>query len=431
MRYINKLIIFFLPVVLITVAVGCEEDEPATYKKPVIVSLSSDEGFIGDEITITGTGLKDVVSVTFGSVAAGGFSGTSSSDTEITVTVPAGMQEGATQLAVYYKGSSETNLGPSANVPFTVLFAPSITEISPASAKPTKAVKISGAYLQTATAVKFGNISVDFTEEAGILTATVPDLEPGVIDVTVDTKGGPATHEFTVIGKIAEVTSFTPTEAKPNNKVTVTGIFFTGTTAVKIGDKAATSFTVKSDTELEFTIAPGSATGPINITNAYGTGASGDNFNVIQTLPVPYTVYSEALNSNWENWGWNTTTTLESTEQAAAGSKSIKALYTNEYGGFQIHPKTPDPFDISSVTKVKLSIYGGALSGGKQVGLYLKEKGAADGGPKVLLSLVAGQWTTFEVPVSDLGNLANISEFVVQNNGTLNMVIYIDNIILE
>jgi hypothetical protein len=416
---------FFLPVVLITVAVGCEEDEPVTYKKPVIVSLSSDEGFIGDEVTITGTGLKDVVSVTFGSVAAGGFSGTSSSDTEITVTVPAGMQEGATQLAVYYAGSTETNLGPSANMPFTVLFAPAITEISPASAKPTKVVQISGSYLKTATAVKFGVVSVDFTEEAGILTATVPNLEPGEITLTVDTKGGPATHAFTVIGKIAEVTSFTPTEAKPNNKVTVTGIFFTGTTAVKVGDKAATSFTVKSDTELEFTIAPGSASGPIKITNTYGTGQSDTDFNVIQTLALPYTIVAEGLNANWQLWGWGNTTTLESTEQATAGTKSAKVVYSDAWGGFQTHPAEPNPFDITSASKIKVSIYGGANSNGKNVGLYVKPKGSAATSTKQL-TLVEGQWTTFEFPLSDIGTPESIDEMVIQNQGNANLVMYVD-----
>lgn len=414
-----------MPLLLIIVVVACEEDETTSYKKPVITALSSDEGFIGDAITITGTGLKDVVEINFGSTPAGGFTGTSNSDTEITVTVPSGMEEGETQLAVYYAGNSETNLGPSANVPFTVLFEPSISEISPAAAKPTKVVQISGAYLKTATAVKFGVVSVPFTEEAGVLTATVPDLEPGVIEVTVDTKGGPATHEFTVIGKIAEITSFSPAEAKPNNEVTVTGIFFTGTTAVKIGDKAATSFTVVSDTQLKFTIAPGSVSGPIKITNAYGTGESADAFNVIQTLALPYTIYSEGLSSDWQLWGWGNTTTLESTEQASAGTKSAKVAYSDQWGGFQIHPTNPDPFDVTSATKLSLKIYGGALSSGQKVAVYIKPKGGASG-PQKQLDLVAGQWTTFEIQLSDLGTPASIDELVIQNQGTNGMVIYVD-----
>jgi hypothetical protein len=182
---------------------------------------------------------------------------------------------------------------------------------------------------------------------------------------------------------------------------------------------------VKSDTELEFTIAPGSASGPIKITNAYGTGQSAVDFNVIQTLGLPYTIVAEGLNADWQLWGWGNTTTLESTEQATVGTKSAKVVYSDAWGGFQTHPAEPNPFDITSATKFKVSIYGGANSNGKNVGLYVKPKGSAATSTKQM-TLVEGQWTTFEFPLSDIGSPESIDELVIQNQGNANLVMYVD-----
>jgi hypothetical protein len=76
-----------------------------------------------------------------------------------------------------------------------------------------------------------------------------------------------------------------------------------------------------------------------------------------------------------------------------------------------------------------VSIYGGANSGGKQVQMYIKPKSGGTP-PTKALTLVAGQWTTFEIPLSDLGSPADIDELVIQNMGNASLEMYVDDLIL-
>jgi hypothetical protein len=60
----------------------------------------------------------------------------------------------------------------------------------------------------------------------------------------------------------------------------ITGTNFTGTTAVKFNATNATTFTVNSATQITATVATGTTTGKITVTNPVGTGTSASNFTV-------------------------------------------------------------------------------------------------------------------------------------------------------
>jgi hypothetical protein len=60
--------------------------------------------------------------------------------------------------------------------------------------------------------------------------------------------------------------------------VVITGANFTGTTAVAFNATAATSFVVNSDTQITASVAAGSLSGFITVTNGVGTGTSASNF---------------------------------------------------------------------------------------------------------------------------------------------------------
>jgi ABC-type phosphate transport system substrate-binding protein len=78
------------------------------------------------------------------------------------------------------------------------------------------------------------------------------------------------------------ISSFTPSSRAVGAPVILSGLRFTGTTAVQFNNAAATNFTVNSDTQITAIVPSGAVSGPISVTNPSGT-ASTTNFTVIPT----------------------------------------------------------------------------------------------------------------------------------------------------
>ena len=98
-----------------------------------------------------------------------------------------------------------------------------------------------------------------------------------------------------LIGGGPIITSFTPTLQKNGGSVTLTGINFTGATAVSFGATAATSFTVNSDTQITATVGSG-ATGSVSVTAPLGTGSlSGFSWSPVTC----YDVMTSGVNDFW------------------------------------------------------------------------------------------------------------------------------------
>ena len=114
----------------------------------------------------------------------------------------------------------------------------------------------------------------------------------------------------------------------------------------------------------------------------------------------------------------------------ASVSNAIKVTYSDAYGGFQLHPNNTFAFP-GAYTKLKISIYGGEnTTAATRVAIYMKDATDPTDAQKKKLTLVPGTYTTFEIPLADFSNNpAKINEFVIQNYGTANITIYIDDII--
>jgi hypothetical protein len=427
----KKIALPVLPLIVVFFIGGCADDNVAgNYAKPDVGAVSPEQALIGSQVTLTGTGFTKVSRVDFASVQSN-FSIVD--DKTITATVPDGLQAGEIKIALYYSGASETNLGASDDIAFTVLYPPAISQLSVSEAKPTKDVLITGSYLKDATAVKFGDAAASFEATATTIKTKVPDINTaGSVQLSITTPGGTVSVPFKVLAKTPEIESLTPVEGKTGEQITVKGLFFTDVQSVSVNGTAVATYTVVSPTELKLTIPAGATTGKIKVTTSIGSVESSTNLKVIVTLTLPYNVYTDELNAAWEKWGgWGTSDqVVGSTDQPKTGTKSIKVSYSDAYGGFQLHPKTPAPFVIEAVTKIKLSIYTGAAFDGKQVALYIKNA-AGTSGTQVPLTLVGGAYTTFEVTKAQLGNLSDISEFVLQNWGTANITVYVDDVILQ
>lgn len=246
---------------------------------PAIASLAPASGPVGTTVTVTGSNFTGATAVTLNGVAVPSF--TVADAATLTFTVPAGATSGA--VAVTTQGGTATSTNP-----FTVIAAPTIASLAPASGPVGTTVTVTGSNLTGATALTLNGVAITgFTVvNATTLTFVVPTgATSGAVAVT--TPGGTATSTtaFTVTVPVPTPTiaSFTPTTGGVGATVTVTGTNLTGATAVRIGTLAVTNFTVVSATSLTLVLpaTTGAISGPITIVTPGGTATSTTNFNLV------------------------------------------------------------------------------------------------------------------------------------------------------
>lgn len=264
-----------------------------TYVAPPSVSgLAPTAGPIagGTSVVITGTGLGETSTVSFGGVSA---SFTQDSATQVTAVSPAGAA-GVVNVVVTTPGGDSPA---SAADEFTYAPTPTVTSVSPAAGPSGggNTVTIAGTGLTGATAVKFGasNASSFTVNSATQITATVP-AGSGIVDVTVTTAGG--TSSVSVADKYSYVPAPAVTGISPasgptagGTSVVITGSNLTAASAVRFGGTAASSFTVDSGTQITAT-APAGAVGAVDVTVTTVGGTStthaGDLFSYVAAPTV-------------------------------------------------------------------------------------------------------------------------------------------------
>jgi hypothetical protein len=142
--------------------------------------------------------------------------------------------------------------------------------------------------------------------------------------------------------------------------------------------------------------------------------------------PLPkYVIIDEALRDGWGNWGWSKEVDYSSLEQKKKGLSSAKVTYTDAWGGFQLHAPGDLGLDLTGYSSMKISIFTTATGDNKDIKLWVNEQGSTKG--EKTLTLKGGTFTTFQIPLSELGNPASISDIVIQNQGTAELVMYIDD----
>jgi uncharacterized protein (TIGR03437 family) len=163
-----------------------------TLLPPTIMSITPAAGPLagGTVVTITGTNLLNVETVTFGGLEATSFG--SATSTSITATVPGGLVLGPVSVIVTAPTGSNA-----ANTLYTYVAVPAVTSISPNTGKIAggTTVTISGTGLTGATDVSFGGIdapSFTVVNDTTITAVTPPSPSNagGVASVTVVTPGG-------------------------------------------------------------------------------------------------------------------------------------------------------------------------------------------------------------------------------------------------
>ncbi len=404
------------------------------FEVPVVITSITPEARPGANITIKGTLVNWIEEVTFNDgVTTKEF--VSKSTTEVVVKVP---MEAQTGFLIFNTGGTEPLTFASAEELIVTL--PTVASLTPLTLKHSDVLTISGTDLDLVSEITFfdGVVVTNFESvSATQLTVKVPNTtKKGKLvlkvpsGLTVET-----TEEITII--LPKGTSLTPNPAGPGEELTITGTDLDLVKSIIFPEvaTAVTTFVSQSATEIKVKAPPdANATGALFFVTIHDfqTG-SGVQYKLPGGGNTPLVaIYTDAAHANWGKWdGWGTTVQdLANTELPKNGTNAIKVSYNNGYGGFQLHPNSPDPYVTDGFASLRLSIAGGSgTSNGTQITVYIKTKEGTGEDKKVTVALGApNTYKTFDIPLTQFGSPANINELVIQNWGANPATYYVDDI---
>lgn len=237
----------------------------------------------GTEVTVTGTDLTDVTSVSFDGNEATDL--TVVSPTELTAITPAGT--GLVDVAVTSPGGTATLQDAYTYIPEANGGDPTIVSFTPTSGPEAGGTEVTviGTNLDGADGVLFGETpSADFTVVSENEITAVTPAGTGSVPVTVtsgaDSTVAPGNFTYIPAGGMDQVvvTTVNPTSGPEagGTEVTIGGSGLDGVTEVNFGDNAGTDLTVNSDTELTVNTPAGTGEVPIVLT-ADGSSTTAPN----------------------------------------------------------------------------------------------------------------------------------------------------------
>ncbi|MGI2032706.1 putative Ig domain-containing protein [Rhizobium panacihumi] len=262
---------------------------------PVISGLLPAEGPLagGNTVVISGTGFTGATSVNFGGTVITGVSGT---DTELSVSAPAGAA-GVVTVAVTTPGGTSVVTPGSA---YTYLAVPTVSSLSRSSGPlgGGTAVTITGTGFTPGATVQFGGVSATSVifGSASSLTATSPSGSAGPVNVIVTTAGGvsAAGPQFTYVTAPIATNSSAVVAANSSNAAIVPTISGGTADSVAVVTPTANGTIAASGTTFLYTPNPGySGTDSFTFTatNAGGPSAAAQ---ITITVTAPTLVLSPA-----------------------------------------------------------------------------------------------------------------------------------------
>ncbi|WP_330351378.1 IPT/TIG domain-containing protein [Streptomyces sp. NBC_00582] len=227
----------------------------------------------GTAVTVIGTHLGQTSLVRFGTSPATDL--VVVNDTAVSVVSPAGQGIAAVTVT--------TPAGTSLPRPFYYIQPPVVTGLTPSSGPTagTTPLIVTGRNLATTTQVTIGGAEAPYAVLSDSrIEVTTPATPAGKHPVTVTTRGGTATADYTAVDP-PTVTGISPTTGPTTGHalVTITGTNLTTATSVTFGDTPA-HYTAASDTQLD-AITPAHEAGPVAVTVTTPAGS--------QQAPTPYT----------------------------------------------------------------------------------------------------------------------------------------------
>ncbi len=292
-------------------------------EKPTIQSFTPATAARGATVTIYGTKLSGVTSVSFGNVLA--LSYQIISDFEIRAVVGNG-NTGAVKVTT-------ANYNVEANG-FTFVPAPLVSAFMPTQATTGERVTIYGQNFVNVTSVSLGGVEATYFN---VLNATTIQAFVGsgaTGNVMVTSAGGVGQRPgFIYVTPTPNIIGFTPQSGTAGTKVTVTGENFQYVTGASIGNVPVDSFKVISDSELSF-IVPVGKTASVTLYIANGSLSFGqfvydepvDTTPVIHSFNPASGATGDVVNVYGKNFTYVSSVTLGSTPAAGFTIKSDSVI---------------------------------------------------------------------------------------------------------
>ncbi|MCC2544888.1 IPT/TIG domain-containing protein [Hymenobacter sp. BT175] len=237
---------------------------------PTITSFTPTSGATGTVVSVTGTNLE-YASVASVNGTAGTITGTTTA-TSLTFTVAAGSTTGPVRV---------TTLGGTAVGGTFTVDPVTITSFTPTSGGSGTVVTLTGTNLLGANGVRINGVAVasyTVNSDTQITFTVAANNTTGAVSVTMPGGSVYSGGVFTV--DPVTITSISPTGGGVGTVVVITGTNLTGATAVRINTVLQTGFVVNSPTQITFTVAAGTTTGPVRVTKG-GIAYTGSTFTVV------------------------------------------------------------------------------------------------------------------------------------------------------
>jgi hypothetical protein len=254
----------------VTVPAGTAQSATSFVVLPKVTDVEPLHAFVGDFVTISGSGFSATTGIKLGSLNAA-FSVLS--DASISAAVPPSFVSG--KVTVVTPGGNAVSTT-------TVSALPLVSSFSPSQGLVGSSVDIVGEGFSQASAVKLGaNIAAFSIVTDELIRAVVP---AGVAagKFTVETPRGNRTSaaSFAVILR-PTVSSFSPAASELPVTLTVNGTNFLAVSAVKVGS-VDVPFSLVTTKKLTAALPLGTPSGKISVVNPAGTGTSSGTFTAIR-----------------------------------------------------------------------------------------------------------------------------------------------------
>ena len=394
----------------------------------VLISVASitNSARPGENITITGDYLnwvdrilfnKDKIVQTF----------VSQSKNQLVVTVPDDAQTGT--LLLHYSGTDSADLETLDTLHVTLPVAQSF---SPSPVKHNTNLTIQGTDLDLVRKVQLPGVSDPITSFASQSpTELVLNIDSATTKgkvVLFSASGVSTTSAVDLEVALPVITGMNPNPVNPGSNLTLSGTNLDLVTKIGfIGANPVTSFVSQSPTQIVVQVPASAITGKVtfSVLKSILTVKSDNDLAVAGSSVPPIIIYDDAVTSAWNGWvggGWGGTKDVNNTTNVKSGSKSVRINYNSGEWGvpLQLGGAT---IPLSGYTSLKVSIYGGTGSNGKNINIGFNE---LDG---KTVTLVEGQWNEFTIPLSQISSTSTLTHLYIKNyTESGSYTIYVDDL---
>lgn len=389
----------------------------------MVITSMSEEVKPGENLTINGEFLNYVKSVTFfeGQVVT---DFVSQSRTELVVTVPMTAKTGTILIS---NGEEEPQVVESDTDLIVTL--PVVTALNPANVKHEDNLTIEGQDLDLVTSIILpGDITIEATDfisqaaSAIVVKVPVPTLNGSIVLNVASGLQVVTEQELSIILPIA--TEISPASPTPGSEITITGTNLDLVEKIEFPavDDAVNTFVSQSETEIVLVAPETAATnGMLKFVTIHGYETNAGVLYVVSQGPLPLTetIFGDALENGFQDWGYGGPTEKGSTEEFIVGNASAKKTYDGSWDAMRFAGSS---LSTSGTYELTFSIYGGAGTNGNQVNLIINN----NWGIKTV-TITEGEWTEYTFSLSDIGDPASIDDWGLQAQGWSG-VIYVDHI---